>query len=190
MAPTPVDNNLSAESTATPKPDENYWKPANIAITAVASALALGVILAVIAFFVYRHRQHKELAKTIPAKESLLEGDERKSNMFSRERVSSVTVYVDNAEADTSYKRVSLEPTPLAPLHINTQRPAASAGSSVSAESRNSNSTLGTMMLSPVSEGSRPTRPRSTSTSSVRYYAVTPTDTTIPVPKILRTISD
>jgi hypothetical protein len=193
MAPTPADNNLSAESTATSKPDGNYWKPGNIAFTAVASALALGVILGIIAFFIYRHRQHKKIAQTIPAKESLLEGEERKSNMFSRERASSVTVYIDHAETDTSYKRVSQEPTPLAPSHINTQAPAASAGSGISAMSAMSgisNSTLDTIMLSPVSEGSRPTRPRSTSTSSVRYYAVTPTDTTIPVPKIVRTVSD
>jgi hypothetical protein len=192
MAPTPVENNLSAEPLATSKPDENYWKPANIAFTAVASALALGVILAVVAFFVYRHRQQKKIAQTTPAKESLLEGDERKSSMFSRERASSVTVYVDNANTDTAYKRVSQEPTPLAPLHINTQAPtpAASAGSGVSSLSRNSNGTLSSMMLSPVSEGSRPSRPRSTSTSSVRYYAVTPTDTTIPVPKIVRTDLD
>ncbi|KAJ4338457.1 hypothetical protein N0V87_004000 [Didymella glomerata] len=192
MAPTPVDNNLSAEPSAIPKPNQNYWKPANIAFTAVASALALGVILAVIAFFVYRHRQHKKIAQTTPAKEGLLEGDERKSSMFSRERVSSVTVFVDNANRDTAYERVSQEPTPLAPLHINTQTPtpAGSAGSGVSSLSRNSNSTLGTMMLSPVSEGSRPSRPRSTSTSSVRYYAVIPTDNTIPVPKIVRTGSD
>lgn len=192
MAPTPVDNNLSAEPPTTSKADQGYWKPANIAFTAVASALALGVILAVIAFFVYRHRQHKKIAQSTPAKESLLEGDERKSSMFSRERASSVTVYVDNANTDTAYERVNQEPTPLAPLHVNAQTPtpAASAGSGISSLSRNSNSTLDTMMLGPVSEGSRPSRPRSTSTSSVRYYAVTPTDTTIPVPKIIRTVSD
>ncbi|KAF2632269.1 hypothetical protein BU25DRAFT_146074 [Macroventuria anomochaeta] len=193
MAPTPVDNNLSAEPSSTSKPEANYWQPANIAFTTVASALALGVILATIAFFVYRHRQHKKIGQTTPAKESLLEGDERKSSMFSRERVSSVTVYVDNADTNTAYKRVSQEPAPLVPLHINTQtpKPAASVGSDISAVSRNSNSTFSTMMLSPVSEGSRPAgRQRSTSTSSIRYYAVTPTDNTIPVPKIVRTSSD
>lgn len=191
MAPTPVNNNLSAEPTATSKSAEHYWKPSNIAFTAVASAFALGVILATIALFVYRYRQHKKLAQAIPAKESLLADDERKSSMFSRERASSITVYVDHADTDTTYKRISQDPAPLVPLHINTQAPAASAGSGVSAMSRNSNSTLGTMMLSPVSEVSRPaSRPRSTSTSSVRYYAVTPVDTTIPVPKIIRTTSD
>lgn len=192
MAPTPVDNNLSAELSATAKPDQNYWKPANIAFTAVVSALALGVILAVIAFVVYRHRQRKKIAQTTPAKEGLLESDKRKSSMFSRERASSVTVYVDNTNTDTAYERVNQEPTRLAPLHVNTHipTPATSAGSGISSLSRSSNSTLGTMMLSPVSEGSRPSRPRSTSASSVRYYAVTPTGTTIPVPKIIRTDSD
>ncbi|KAJ8115130.1 hypothetical protein OPT61_g3157 [Boeremia exigua] len=192
MAPTPATNNLSAEPSSTSKADENYWKPANIAFTAVASALALGVIIAVIAFLVYRHRQNKKAAQSIPAKESLLEGDERKSSMFSRERGSSVSVYVDNANHDTAYKGVNHEPAPLPLVHVNTQTPApvASTGSGVSAVSRNSNSTLGTMMFSPVSDGSQASRPRSTSTSSVRYYAVMPTDTTIPVPKIIHTTSD
>lgn len=191
MAPTPVDNVLSANPTSTSKLEKSYWNVPNIALTAVASALVVGVILAAIGFFIYRHRQKKQLTQTIPAKEGLLAGDERKSSMFSRERVSNVTVYIDHAETDTAYKRVSQETALLVPLHINTQAPAASAGSGVSAMSRNSNSTLGTMMLSPVSEGSRPSgRPRSTSTSSVRYYAVTPTDNTIPVPKIVRTTLD
>lgn len=192
MAPTLASYNLSAEPSATSKPDQNYWKPANIAFTAVVSALALAVILAVVAFFVYRHQQHKKIAQTVPVKESLLEGDERKSSMFSRQRASSITVYVDNANTDTAYTSVSQEPTALAPLHVNTQTPtpATSAGSGVSSMDRHSNSTLSTMMLSPISESSRPVRPRSTSTSSVRYYAVTPTDTTIPVPKIVRTTLD
>lgn len=191
MAPTPVDNELSANATPTIKPDENYWKPSNIAFTAVASALTLGVVLAAIAFFIYRHRQHKKLAQAASAKEGLLAGDERKSSMFSRERASSVTVYVDNADTDTSYRSISAEPAPLVPLHINTQLPAASAGSGVSAISRESSSSIGTMTLSLASEVSRSAgRPRSTSTSSVRYYSVTPTDMTIPVPKIVRTISD
>ncbi|KAJ4359050.1 hypothetical protein N0V95_002512 [Ascochyta clinopodiicola] len=108
MAPTPVDSALSANTTSTAKPDENYWKPANIAFTAVVSALALGVIIATIAFFIYRHRQHKELVvQSTPAKEGLLNGDERKSIMFSRERASSVTVYVDHADTDTAYKRIN-----------------------------------------------------------------------------------
>lgn len=192
MAPTPVDNLLSASPTTTSKSDEHYWTPANVAFTAVASVLALGAVLAAIAFFIYRRRQKKKIAQTTPAKEGLLAGEERKSSMFSREKHSSVTVYVDHADTDTAYKRVSQDPAPLVPLHITTEQPTVSTGSGISAMSRNSNSTLGTMMLSPVSEdGLRPVgRPRSTSTSSVRYYSVTPTDTTIPVPKIVRTVSD
>lgn len=195
MAPTPVDNTLSAEPTTAPKPDESYWKPANIAFTAIASALALGVVLAIIAFLLHRRRENKKIAQSTPAKESLLAGEERKSSMFSRERASSVTVYVDNANTETTtykaYKPVNQDPAPqdlapLEPLHFNTYAPtpAASAGSGISSVSRNSSGSLGTMMLSPVSEGSRASRPRSTSTSSVRYYAVTP------VPKIIRTVSD
>src|SRR5690242_10264155 len=104
MAPTPVDSILSAEPSPTSKPDGNYWKPANIAVTAVASALFLGFALAGIAFIVYKHRQRQKIAQNAPAKESLLEGDERKSSMFSRERASSVTVYVDQANRDAAYE--------------------------------------------------------------------------------------
>ncbi|KAF2995880.1 hypothetical protein E8E13_004342 [Curvularia kusanoi] len=131
MAPTPVDNNLSAESSTASKPDENYWKPANIAFTAIAAALAVAVILAIVAFLVHRRRQYKKIAQSTPAKESLLAGEERKSSMFSRERASSVTVYIDNANAETAYTPVEQDPAPLVPLHINTQTatPAASAGS-------------------------------------------------------------
>ncbi|KAH6615249.1 hypothetical protein C7974DRAFT_61729 [Boeremia exigua] len=192
MAPTPVNNSLTAEPSATSKSDGNYWKPGNIAFTVVASVLALGVVIGVIAFMVYKHRQKKKMVQSIPAKESLLEGDERKSSMFSRERASSVTVYVDHTDHDTAYQGANPEPAQLPSLHVTTQSPApvASVGSGVSAMSRNSNNSLATMMLSPASDSSRVTRPRSTSASSVRYYAVTPIDTTIPVPKIVRTTSD
>ena len=193
MAPTPVDNKLPAEPSTTSGPERSYWNPGNIAMTAVAAALVLGVSLAIVAFLVHRRRQNKKIAQQfVPAKESLLASEERKSAMFSRERVSSVPVYVDNAPTETTYNPVEPDPAPPVPLHINTQipTPAASTGSGVSSLSRNSRSSVSSTMLSPVSGDSGASRPRSTSYSSLRYYSVTPGDTTIPVPKIIRTVSD
>ena len=154
-------------------------------MTAVAAALVLGVSLAIVAFLVHRRRQNKKIAQQfVPAKESLLASEERKSAMFSRERVSSVPVYVDNAPTETTYNPVEPDPAPPVPLHINTQipTPAASTGSGVSSLSRNSRSSVSSTMLSPTSEGSQASRPRSTSYSSLRYYAVTPADATVPMP--------
>ena len=184
MAPTPVDNKLPAEPSTTSGPDKGYWSTGNIAMTAVAAAFALGVFLAIVAFLVHRRRQNKKIAQSIPAKESLLAGEERKSSMFSRERASSVTVYVDNAPTETSYNPVRPDPAPLAPLHIDTQipTPAASTGSGASSLSMNSRSSLSSMMMSSASEGPGASRPRSTSYSSLRYYSVTPADTTMPIP--------
>ena len=183
MAPTPVDNKLPAEPSTTSGPDKGYWSTGNIAMTAVAAAFALGVFLAIVAFLVHRRRQNKKIAQSIPAKESLLAGEERKSSMFSRERASSVTVYVDNAPTETTYNPVRPDPAPLVPLHINTQiPPPASTGSGVSSLSMNSRSSLSSMMMSPASEGPGASRPRSTSYSSLRYYSVTPADTTMPMP--------
>lgn len=184
MAPTPVENKLPAEPSTTSGPDEGYWSTGNIAMTAVAAAFILGVVLAIVAFLVHRRRQYKKLAQSIPAKESLLASEERKSNMFSRARASSVTVYVDNAPTETSHNPISPDPAPLVPLHINTQIPvpSASTDSGISSLSRNSRSSLGSTMLSPASEGPGVSRPRSTSYSSLRYYAVTPADATVPIP--------
>jgi hypothetical protein len=153
-------------------------------MAAVAAAFVLGVILAVVAFLIHRRRQHRKIAQSTPAKEGLLASEERKSSMFSRERASSVTVYVDNAPTETAYNPVNPDPAPLVPLHINTQIPvpATSNGSGISSLSRNSRSSLSSMMLSPASEGPGASRPRSTSYSSLRYYAVTPADTTVPMP--------
>lgn len=209
MAPTPTDNNLNVEPSSPAKEDPGYWTKANIAVTVVFALLALGIVLALLAFFLHRRIQEKKLSKTTADKAGLLENEDRTS-MFSRNRESSVTLYVDS-EADAQSKRVSQETTSLIaltpveerrdPMYGNT----GSAGSGVSAMSRTTtntnNNTLSSMMLSPVSPnveegdlGIRPSgRPRSTSTSSqkARYYETTPTNVEMPpIPKIIRTPSD
>jgi hypothetical protein len=204
MAPTPAANDLSADATSTPNLASPYWTTVNIVFTAIAGVITFGVLLGAIAFFVYRRKQQAKLAHTASDKAGLLSGEERKSSMFSRERQSSVTVYVDS-ETDSSYKGGSHEPAPLVPLHIATPytdsgRPVLSTGSGVSSVSRSSRassgSSVGSQHLSPISDledvnmgPSHSGRPRSTSSSSVRYYSKTPTDSTIPIPKIVHTMS-
>jgi hypothetical protein len=205
MAPTPADTDLSAGPTSTSKPASPYWTTANITFTAIASVLTFGVLLGAVAFFVHRRRQQAKVARMASDKAGLLSGEDRKSNMFSRERSSSVTVYVDS-EADNSYKGAGHEPAPLVPLHIATPysdsgRPVVSTGSGVSSISRSSRassgSSVGSQHLSPISDmedinmgPSHSGRPRSTSSSSVRYYSKTATNSTVPVPKIVHTMSD
>jgi hypothetical protein len=130
--------------------------------------------------------------------------------MFSRDRHSSVTLYVDE-EADARNKRASQDTISLVPLQITPadeirdpidETPTtASNGSGVSAMSRLSSNTASTMMLSPISpsdeDGDLSIRPsgRARSASSVsqkaRYYDTTPVDVQRgPIPTIIRTPSD
>jgi len=135
-----------------------------------------------------------------------LSPDEERSSMYSRER-GSVSLYVD---ADPMVKRTSMETVSLIPLQVTpapeerqesltgniSNGSGVSAGSSrYTSSSRYSRSSAGLSPLSPEQDegdlGSRRTRPRSTSTSSVRYYATTPTSEKPPeIPKIVHTVSD
>lgn len=133
--------------------------------------------------------------------------EEDKTSMYSRQRGASVSLYVDTATHD---RRASMETVSLIPLHVTPaqepQDPMAatiSNGSGVSGvssisrgSSRYSTSTGGALNLSPVHEsgelGSRPaTRPRSTSTTSTRYYSTNSPDNPAPpqIPKIVHTPS-
>ena len=212
MAPTPANNGFPADPTSTLNPASPYWTTANITFTVIASVFTFCVLLGAVAFIIHRRRQQAKLAQMSSVKAGLLSGEERKSSMFSRERQSSLTVYVDS-ETDNSYKGAGHEPAPLVPLHIATPYtdsglPVLSTGSGVSSISRSSRSSsgssrvssgssVGLQHLSPISDmeeinmgPSQSGRPRSTSGSSVRYYSKTPTDTTIPVPKIVHTMTD
>jgi len=210
MAPTPTDNNLVADPTSTAKPHEGYWTKSNVAVTIVFGLLSLAIALLLLAFCLRRRSEKKKVANRKSDRAGLL-AHEDKTNMFSKERHSSVTLYVDT-ETDPRSKRVSQESMALVPLQVtpleevhdpisHTETTTASDGSGVSALTRKSTQTASTMMLSPISpsgeEGDlsiRPSaRPRSTSTASqkARYYESTPRNTDMPpIPKIVRTPSD
>lgn len=209
MAPTPVDENLLVpEATSTPKPDEGYWTKNNIAVTIVFALLALAIALLLLAFYLRRRIEQKKNASRRSDHARLLDHED-KSSMFSRERHSSVTLYVDSENADAQSRRVSqdamplvaLQITPLEEVHDPMSRIDTSAASNGSGVSRLSTNTTSTLMLSPISpsleEGDLSVRtsgrPRSTSTASqrARYYESTPVNVDMPpIPRIIRTPSD
>lgn len=212
MAPTPVNENLTAEPTSTAQSETGYWTKANIAVTIVFALLALSIFLALLLFCLHRRAEKKKHDKRKSDRAGLL-ANEDKTSMFSRQRESSVTLYVDS-EANAHTKRASTDTMNLVPLQItpveesrdplNNNR--GSTGSGVSVLSRTSNTnTMSTMLLSPVvgptspnaeegDLGIRPTgRARSTSSASqrARYYETAPTNVDMPpIPKIIRTPSD
>ncbi|KAF2652873.1 hypothetical protein K491DRAFT_566848, partial [Lophiostoma macrostomum CBS 122681] len=127
--------------------------------------------------------------------------EDEKSSMFSRERGSSVSIYVDPGSVD---RRASMES--LIPLHITSAEDVhnstdeASYGSGVSGiSSRYSETTSGSLGVRaiPIPEsagsdlGTRPAtgRARSTSTASMRYYEQNAIDPTPQIPKIVHTMS-
>jgi hypothetical protein len=208
MAPIPAEdnNNLIADPTATPKPDEGYWTKSNIAVTAVFALLALTFFILLLVFYIRRRSQKKKLASLKSDKAGLL-ANEDKTNMFSSSRHSSVTVYVDEeGNRQTTQDGVSLVPLQITPADevqnpMDTPTATTSNGSGVSALSRLSTNTANTMMLSPISPSGEDGdlsvrqygRPRSTSTTSqkARYYETTPTDPkSVQIPIIVRTLSD
>ncbi|EDU40300.1 hypothetical protein PtrSN002B_001294 [Pyrenophora tritici-repentis] len=205
MVPIPADNNLNANTDLNAKPDSKYWTKANIALTIVFSLVVLAVILFAILFLLYRRHEKKKLANRKSDTAGLLANEDKTNNMFSRHRASSVTLYVDS-EADARNKRSSTDTMHLVPLQVTPVEEVMdpigssmeSSGSGVSSLSRQSNLTVSSMLLSPVSptaDNDRPSgRPRSTSTTSTRsqrarYYETTPTVEMPQIPKIVHTIS-
>ncbi|KAF2832899.1 hypothetical protein CC86DRAFT_1701 [Ophiobolus disseminans] len=211
MAPTPTeDKSLVADPTSTAAPHEGYWTKANIGVTIVFGLLALAICLLLLLFLLRRRSEKKKEARRKSDRAGLL-AHEDKTNMFSKERHSSVTLYLDT-ESEAQSKQISRESMSLVPLQVTpleeahdpigrTDTTTASNGSGVSALSRLSYNTASTMMLSPISpnaeEGDlsvRPSgRPRSTSTASqkARYYDTTPMNVDMPpIPTIIRTRSD
>jgi hypothetical protein len=211
MAPTPPQpNDNLAEPEVSAKPYEGYWTKTNIAFTAVFALLSLIVFIVLLTFYL-RRRSHKKKRVVHPKsdKAGLLEHED-KTNMFSRERHSSVTLYVDS-EADAQSKRASQDAISLIPLQVTpleevhdpmnrTSTTTASNGSGISGISALSRLSSSTLMLSPISPngeegdmGVRPSgRPRSTSTTSMkaRYYDTTPTNVEMPpIPTIIHTPS-
>ncbi|KAI8936270.1 hypothetical protein NX059_006692 [Plenodomus lindquistii] len=121
MAPTPVDNTLTAaDPTSTPTP-HHYWTKPNIAVTIVFGLLFLGVIAGLLLFVLHRRSQAEKLAKRLsthnPDKAGLLANEDKTNSMFSRHRASSITLYVDS-EADARSKRTSVDTMSLVPLQV------------------------------------------------------------------------
>ncbi|ENI08682.1 hypothetical protein COCC4DRAFT_69330 [Bipolaris maydis ATCC 48331] len=198
MAPTPADTTPEALS-PTPtgslksKPTTTYWTKANIISTTIFIIICVLLLAGALSLFLYRRHQTKKLATQKPDAAALLAPNKDKENMFSRDRASSVTLYVDS-DADDRRKRASTDTMHLVPLHITpmeehqdplaaglatgpgravTTDRAVSVGSSVSATS--SSGSQGSVLLSPVDgeAGVRSVgRPRSTSTASTRSRIV------------------
>ncbi|KAH7414330.1 hypothetical protein DE146DRAFT_750488 [Phaeosphaeria sp. MPI-PUGE-AT-0046c] len=211
MAPTPTDDsNLLAEPTSTAQPDPGYWTKANIAVTAVFALLALAIFLVLLIFFLRHRSQKKKRHNRKSDKAGLLDHQDDKTSMFSRERHSSVTIYLDeeannsaqqNGRSTSQDRSIDLVPLQITPVeeshspvkqynHVDATPTAASNGSGVSSMSRLSSNTASTMMLSPIGSSAddgdlsirQGGRPRSTSTASqrARYYESTPTDVSRP----------
>ncbi|KAL1599597.1 hypothetical protein SLS60_007400 [Paraconiothyrium brasiliense] len=231
MAPLPADNQtIDQESTS--KEGGKSWTTATIVVGAVFLFLLLALIGTVIGFYIHKRKLRSKLpAEHRPRsyhpfrtettdKSSLLADaqtpDEERSSMFSRER-SSVSVYVDAEPVAKRVSSQSMETVSLIPLHVTPAERQVSMtgeisnGSGVSALSSSSRYSRGSLSLSPIQPedgdlGTRPDRPRSTSTSSVRYYSGLPDNNTwktsneperstapqqLPeIPRIVHTLSD
>ena len=226
MAPIPEDpkptNQPPAQSTT------SSWSTATIIVGAVFLFLLLAFIGTIIAFYLHKRKLRNKLPpehrprsyhpfRTETTDKSSLLGDvqtpdSERSSMFTRERDSNVSLYVDASPSPTS-KRISsqsMETVNLVPLHVtpahrqDSMSGHISNGSGVSVAS--SRYSRGSVSLSPVPQqeegdlGVRPARPRSTSTSSVRYYgrknsiSMSPDGVAAPqlppIPQIIRTESD
>lgn len=205
MAPLPANSSASSSGNEA-KSNKTYWTKSNIISTAVFIIVAVAILSAALAFVLYRRHQNKKLSKRKSDTAGLL-ANEDKTSMFSRDRASSVTLYVDS-DGDGRSKRRSIDTTNLVPLHITpveeTQdliaETATSVRSGASSVSRLSMGGQSNAMLSPilhspddVDSGVRPSgRPRSTSTASQRsrYYERTSISGDMPeIPKIVHTPS-
>jgi LysM repeat protein len=194
MAPLPAETQAQTIDENSTKQGGQPWTTATIVVGAVFLFFALAFIGTVIAFYFHKRKLHKKLPAEhrtksyhpfrteTSDKSSLLAdahtSDEERSSMFSRER-SSVSVYVDTEPANRRVSSQSMETVSLIPLHVaqperhESLTGEISNGSGVSGSS--SRYSRGSMSLSPIQQedgdlGSRSSRPRSTSTSSVRYY--------------------
>ncbi|KAF2447995.1 hypothetical protein P171DRAFT_236047 [Karstenula rhodostoma CBS 690.94] len=194
MAPLPADDQKQTIDQPSTNEGGKSWTTATIAIGAVFLFLFLALIATIIVFCLHKRKLRKKLpAEHRPRpyhpfrtgstdKSSLLADaqtpEEERSSMFSHER-SSVSVYVDVEPTNRRVSSQSMETVSLIPLHVAPpERHESLTGeisnrSGVSASS--SRYTRQSISLSPIQQedgdlGTRPNRPRSTSTSSVRYY--------------------
>jgi hypothetical protein len=150
-------------------------------------AIGFGITLTL--YFLHRRRERNKLPpehrpasyrpfRTNSQKSGLLANqapspEDDKSSMFSRDdRSSRLSLYVDTETVDN--RRASVDTIPLIPLHVtpaeDVHDPLERSTSVGSGVSRHSLKPSGTMPLE-QDLGTQRTRPRSTSTSSTRYYS-------------------
>lgn len=229
MAPTPVDVQPASPEPSKPADKGGIGTPSIVGIS-VFAFFGLCFLVTFVAFYFHRRAERNKLPpekrptsyrpfRTASSDKSGLlanaapSPEEDKSSMFSRDRGSSLSLYVDTDLHNDRRKRASMDTVSLIPLHVTPaeevhdplSRTESSVGSGVSSISRYSvdtgrvgslsGSLGGTLSVrSPEEEdlGVRKTRPRSTSSTSVRYYGVTPTDPMMApqIPKIVHTPSD
>ncbi|KAF2182252.1 hypothetical protein K469DRAFT_691477 [Zopfia rhizophila CBS 207.26] len=225
MAPTPADDApLSPPSPSSSEPaKQGFWGTATIVSVAIFGFFIIAFAITLTAYCLHKRAQRKKLPpshrgstyrpfRTNSTESGLLanvaptpEADER-SSMFSKDRSSSVSLYIPEEHGD---RRQSMETVSLIPLHITHAEEIRdpmdrmnSTGSGVSDLSRgssrissNTSGSLGIRNL-PIPEealeadpGVRRMRPRSTSTASVRYYEMNAREPAPEVPTILHTPS-
>ena len=216
MAPTPADNQPEQPQPTT-TPSSGGISTASIVGIVVFGLFVIGIVGSIIAFYLHKRAERMKLPpehrpvsyhpfRTESYKARLLDdaaSPERddKESMFSRDRGSSLSLYVDTDSHDhrRSMETVSLIPlhvTPAEEVHDPMENQNTSMGTGVSGTSMYSRNSRGSLTpISPLTAhgeeadlGVRKTRPRSTSSTSVRYYEVSPDAPA--VPKIVHTVSD
>jgi hypothetical protein len=215
MAPAPLNDQPNDQPTLQPTDHPapaKTWSTGTIIVAAIFGFLFICLVAAVIAFWFNKRKERSKLppehrrssyrpfrtessdrkgllANQVPSLE------EDKSAMFSRDRSrSSVSLYVP---AEVIDHRPSMETVNLIPLHITpadeVQDLISVATSNGSGASKGSRVSLGlsSIQTSETSESRPTTRPRSTSTTSMRYYSSnSPESSATPqIPKIVHTPS-
>ncbi|KAH8731047.1 hypothetical protein GQ44DRAFT_605506 [Phaeosphaeriaceae sp. PMI808] len=180
MPPTPTEDtdNAAVGPTSTAIPNQPYWTKSTIGVTAVFALLALAIIVLLLVFYLRRQSDKKKKREHHQSARAGLLDNEDKTSMFSRDRHSSVTLYVDSeAEAQSkttsqeSFSLLPLQITPVEQIHdpMNRTIPTTASngsgvsvisrlgshgtsnGSGISGISRLSSNTANNMMLSPIS---------------------------------------
>ncbi|EOA82048.1 hypothetical protein ACJQWK_05586 [Exserohilum turcicum] len=154
MAPIPPDTNMNLNGELKDK-HRPYWTKVNIALTAVFAILFLALFLGALSFCLYhRYQKKKQLNKRKSDSAGLL-ANEDKTSMFSSNRASSVTLYVDS-DADARNKRSSTDTMHLVPLQVTppVEEIRDPIGENNNSNSSNNNNSNNNLVLNTTSSGS------------------------------------
>ncbi|KAF2866808.1 hypothetical protein BDV95DRAFT_611480 [Massariosphaeria phaeospora] len=236
MAPHPLNaegqtDNANKDPTPPPPNSSGKWGTPAIVAVSIFAVFALVFTTTMVLWYLHRraakaklppsHRQssYRPFRSSSSAKAGLLANaaptpEDDKSNMFTRHRGSSVSLYVDTEMHDARNKRASMDTVSLIPLHVTPALDKTTLDrerspiedqnlNTVSGLSRASSrySVGGSLALSPLSPmldadgdlGNVKTRPRSTSAASQRYYDRKSSEGAVPsqvqIPTIVHTTS-